>query len=245
MDKSYELKYHRLEETQWWFVSRRDILLKLIEQSNFGKDARILEIGCSGGPLLKILKEAGYTHAYGIDISEKAIDLCKRREIDNAMLMDGTKTRFGDNEFDIVISSDVLEHIEDEASALSEWHRILKPDGKLIVFVPAFNFLWSGHDEVNLHYRRYSKSQLTERSGKAGFEIDKNSYWNFTLFFPAALIRLSQRLFRRKTGKPKGQLYDLNPVVNKCLVVLLRCENWFLNFFNFPVGVSVFVVCRK
>jgi len=245
MDKSYESKYHKLEENHWWFMARRDIILKLIKQLNLKKNSKILEIGCSGGPLIKNLKENQFTEVHGIDISKKAINICKQGGLKNVKVMNGSNMQFQDNEFDLIIASDILEHIKDDISALSEWRRILKPCGRLIIFVPAFNFLWSNHDEINHHYRRYSKSQLKKRLKKAGYHIEYISYWNFSLFFPTALVRTFQNIFRRNTEQKKDQLYKANTFINKIITLLLKCENWLLKLLKFPVGVSVFAVCKK
>ena len=204
-----------------------------------------MEIGCSGGPLIQALNELGYKNVKGIDISQNAIDLCRRRAIYDVFLMDGSKPAFDDAQFDIVIVSDVLEHIEDEEKALSEWNRILRPAGKLIVFVPAFEILWSKHDEANHHYRRYSKSELIRVLEKAEFEIDRSSYWNFILFFPTSLVRLLQRIVSKYGQKSSDQLVELNPVANKMLVYLVKTENILLKVLNFPVGVSVFAAASK
>lgn len=244
MDASYELKYHKLEEKNWWFISRRDMILQLMKKININKNAKILEMGCSGGPLIQFLTQNGFQNIIGIDISKSAIELCKNRGIKHVEVMDGAKTRFKDNEFDLVIASDILEHIKNDSAALSEWHRILKPNGKLIVFVPAFNFLWSNHDEINHHYRRYSKTQLKKGIEKANFRLDDISYWNFSLFFPSSILRIFQHL-QSDSNEKRDQLYELNHLVNKILIDLLKVENWFLKFFNFPLGVSVFAVCRK
>jgi len=245
MDKSYESKYHLLEESNWWFVARRDIILKLIKKLDLKKNAKILEIGCSGGPLLKFLKQNGFLNIYGIDISASAIDLCRMRRIKNVAVMDGAKTQFKNGEFDLIIASDILEHINVDTSALSEWYRLLKPNGRLIIFVPAFNFLWSTHDETNYHYRRYSKSLLLKKLEKANFKINRSSYWNFCLFFPTAAMRILQRFSVKKKSKTKDQLYKLTPLVNNGLIILLKVENWFLKFLNFPIGVSIFAICKK
>lgn len=243
MDEAYEVKYHLQEEKHWWFESRRDIIITLLKGTK--RNSAILEIGCSGGPLMQGLKELGFENVQGIDISQRAIDLCRQREIPDAFVMDGSKPTFGDRQFDVIIASDVLEHIEDEQIALREWNRILKPGGKLIVFVPAFEILWSKHDEANHHYRRYSKSELIPLLERAGFEIDRSSYWNFTLFFPTSLVRLVQRMFLAHGDKTSDQFLDVNPVSNKILVCLLKTENMLLKVVNFPVGVSVFTIAKK
>ncbi len=244
MELSYASKYHRLEEDHWWFSARRDMIYKLIK--NYHRDSEILEIGCSGGPLIKFLKGQGFNNIQGIDINEAAIEICKQKGINNVRVADARKTGFKDQQFDIVIASDVLEHIKDEAEAASEWRRILKPGGKLFIFVPAFKFLWSKHDEVNCHYRRYTKSALINVLGGYGFKINRSSYWNICLFLPVAIIRILQRVFAMKTRKTGDQLQETNPVINKIFGYLLRFENKLLaSGINYPFGISVFAVAER
>jgi SAM-dependent methyltransferase len=243
MKKDYEIKYHMLEDKHWWFEARRDMIVRLLK--NDDKSVKILEVGCSGGVLIGVLRRIGYKNVLGVDISEDAIDLCKRKNMSDVFVMDATKLKFENEQFDIVITSDLLEHIKDEEMAISEWHRILKPGGKLIVFVPAFGFLWSKHDEANQHYRRYSKAQLVGILERAHFELDRSSYWNFILFFPTSLIRLLQAVLLRGKGSEDDQLIELDSVSNKVLTCLVKMENMILNAVNFPVGVSVFAITRK
>jgi SAM-dependent methyltransferase len=243
MNRAYELKFHMLEENHWWFEARRDMIVRLLKRVD--KQAKILDVGCSGGLLIRALRKIGYRNVQGIDISGDAIDLCKRTDIPDVQVMDAAKLKFENEQFDVVIASDLLEHVKEEETALSEWHRILKPGGKLIVFVPAFGFLWSEHDEANQHYRRYSKSRLVGVLEKAHFEIDRSSYWNFLLFFPTTLIRLLQTILLRGKRSEGDQLIELGSAVNKCLTYLIKTENIILSVVNLPVGVSVFAMTRK
>ena len=245
MDKLYESKYHRLEDDYWWFIVRRDMIINLIKKIGINKTDKILEIGCSGGPLINFLKHSGFMNIYGIDISVDAINLCKKKGLTNVAVMDGAKTQFKNEEFDVIIASDILEHIKNGHSALLEWYRLLKPNGKLILFVPAFDFLWSGHDKINKHYRRYNKSSLIKSLGKTQFKLHRISYWNFILFFPTYLLRTFQRFLLKNKGDQKDQLYELNPLANGILITLLKTENLFLKYFNFPIGVSIFTICGK
>lgn len=242
MDKEYEIKYHNLEENHCWFMARREIIADLLKNND--KKSKILEIGCSGGPLLISLKKQGFSNVYGVDISEEAIKLCQRRGIENAFVMDGNKLNFKDKEFDIIIASDVLEHLPDEKKALSEWSRVLKSKGKMIIFVPAFKFLWSSLDEQGHHYRRYSKKGLERALREAGFRIKRISYWNFLLFFPTVLMRMIPKILGR-ADKQTNYLPDLNPLTNNLLLGLLRSENYLLKKINFPIGVSIFSVAEK
>lgn len=243
MEQSYASKYHRLEKNHWWFLGRRDIIFKLIK--DYHRDTEILDIGCSGGVLIEFLRDRGFRRLQGIDIDEKAIEICRQKEVTDVRVADAEKTGFKDQQFDIIIASDILEHIKDEDKALFEWHRILKKDGELLIFVPAFKFLWSKHDEVNRHYRRYSKSGMVGTLEKNGFKVKRISYWNFSLFLPVTLVRLYQRLLSSKRGSG-DQLHNANRFMNKTLECILRLENSFLSGgINLPLGISIFAIARK
>ena len=193
MDKFFEVKYHKVEESNWWFKARRKMILSLLKDH---KKSRILDIGCASGALIRDLIRNGYSDVCAVDISSEAVKLCKSSGLKNVHRMDASAMDFKDGEFDVIIASDILEHIKDDLHALKQWQRILKREGRLIVFVPTFDFLWSDHDTLNRHYRRYSKKRLVSVVRKAGFKIKRNSYWNFTLFLPIAIFRLSQKFLR-------------------------------------------------
>lgn len=176
-------------------------------------------------------------------MSANAIAGCKKRGLKEVFVMDGAKTNFRDAQFDLIIASDILEHIEDDGAALKEWYRILKKGGTMIIFVPAFSFLWSNHDVQNHHYRRYTRAVFLKSLKEANFDIQRQSYWNFFLFSPVFFMRMMQKFLKKNATK--DHLYKLNPLINRLLEVLLSCENWFLRFGNFPMGISIFAVCRK
>ena len=134
MDIEYEQKYHQLEKKHWWFVSRRHIIFRLLNKYRQNKNTKILDIGCSGGVLIQDLKNKGYKNITGIDISQEGIDCCKRKNLQNVHTMDAGCTTFKDHTFDLIIASDVLEHIEDDQAALFEWSRLLNANGLLIIF---------------------------------------------------------------------------------------------------------------
>lgn len=201
--------------------------------------AKILDIGCASGQMIRLLEANGFSNKTGIDISEDAIIACRRRGIENVSVMDAKTLNFLDSSFDIILASDVLEHIQADAAALRDWNRTLTHSGRLILFVPAFNFLWSKHDETNHHYRRYTKSELLRLLQQAGFSVERISYWNFSLFFPIWLARL----LNKNSGG--DDLQKINTTTNKLLTGLLKFENHLLSRINFPVGVSLFAICRK
>jgi SAM-dependent methyltransferase len=245
MKVDFEKKYHFLEEKHWWFVSRRAIILALVKKYYHNrKRTKILEIGCSGGPLLNILVSHGYSRICGIDISKKAVQLCKARGFKDVFLMDGAKPLFDSEEFDLIIASDVLEHIHDDEKAVREWKRVLKKEGGIICFVPALKALWSKHDEDNEHWRRYTKKDLEDVFKKNDFKIIRSSFWNIALFLPTLFYRfLTTSLLK---GSSTVQLKKSNYALNYFLSKLLSIENFFLKIgANYPIGISVFVIAKK
>ncbi len=245
MDKDYVSLYHSLEESHWWFVGRRNMVWRLLK--DLDRNLSILEVGCSGGPLMRLLQDKGFAKVTGIDISECSVELCRNLGETAVKVADGRATGFSNEQFDVVIASDVLEHIEDPAQGLTEWSRILRPKGILLVFVPAFQFLWSRHDEVNYHYRRYTKQEVVTLLEQTGFCIERSAYWNFCLFFPALLVRTMRRIFSRKQGETEGgDLTASGKIVNRILESVLKSENSLLaSGLNFPVGLSLFAIARK
>ena len=241
MDKSYEKKYHLLEEDNWWFRARRQTILSMI--GNYSKDTRILDIGCSGGILLKVLKGMGYINLTGIDFSPEAIEQCRKKGLDNVIVMDAHHLDFKDESFDLIISSDCLEHLKDDEVALKSWFRVLKKGGEAIIFVPAFMSMWSEHDIINHHFRRYKRKELVEKSKHAGFKVEKASYWNTATFFPAYLYRTIRK--GNKDAAPKDDLGEFNPFLNNLLKGWMSLENVFFKSTGLPIGLSVMVDLRK
>lgn len=244
MQIEYERKYHELEKKHYWFNSRRKFIHQLLKQ--YPKDSKILDIGCSSGVLLKELLDYGYSvdNLYGVDISSKAIALCQENGITNAYQMDAQNINL-DVKFDLIIASDCLEHLELDETALSNWYNLLKPTGIAMIFVPAFMSLWSNHDVVNMHYRRYTKSELNHKLKQNGFTIQRSSYWNFLLFTPVWIYRFVSRLIGSKEkANTKGDIEEIS-IFNSFLQGILSVENKMLQGINLPVGVSVFSIVTK
>ncbi|MHB8262021.1 MAG: class I SAM-dependent methyltransferase [Bacteroidia bacterium] len=244
MDKEYEEKYHQIEEWNWWFIARRRTILNSLK--NKDKKATILDIGCAGGPLLNELKNQGFENVKGADFSEEAVAKCKQRGL-QAYQMDAHNLQFEPNSFDVLVASDSLEHLEFDEKALKNWFSILKPGGKLMIFVPAYMFLWSEHDTVNHHFRRYTRTELIHKLHRAGFKVKRSGYWNFAMLFPTSVFRILQKTKNliSPTKKPKDQLESFNPFINKILISWLNIENRIFKSLPFPCGVSVFAEATK
>jgi SAM-dependent methyltransferase len=193
MDLTYEAKYYQLEEQHWWFASRCDAVYDLIRSLKLPTGAAILEISCSCGPLMQWLRKQGYTDVTGTDVSTSAIELAKACGVPHISVIDGAALEFEEARFDLIIASDVLEHIEDESNALREWTRVLQPNGHLLVFVLAHYYLWSKHNVVNHHFRRYSRTGLVAAISRAGLWPVRNSLWNAALYLFTAALRIVKR----------------------------------------------------
>lgn len=237
----YDLIYEQ-EKIHWWYKIRRKIVFDLIKKF-FVTDSNktILDIGCGTGFLLKELQNFG--RVYGIDCAPKALDYCRKRGLKNVKKGNILDIPFGDNQFDIALALDVLEHVEDDDRALREINRVLKEDdGIAIIFVPAFQFLWGITDEVSLHFRRYRLKPLVDKIQKSNFKILKTSYFNTFLFPPIVLVRFFFRLFKIKIeSENKINSRLLNLILHK----IFWFESWLLKYFNFPFGVSILFVVQK
>lgn len=243
MEKDFEKKYHDVETDHWWFKSRRKYLLDLLKEAP--KNSKILDIGCSSGIFLKDLENLGFKpeNLFGIDISELAIENCKANGLQHCFVMDAQNITLTET-FDIIIASDCLEHLEDDKKALKNWKSLLKIGGQMYVFVPAFMSLWSYHDEVNMHHRRYTKAELKSKIQAENLEVQKASYWNFFLFLPVFGFRKLSAVFQ-KNKKGESDISIGNAFVNDTLLQLIVFENKLLKSVNFPFGVSTFCIAKR
>lgn len=243
MDKSYEALYHEAEDTNWWFISRRDFILQTLKKYGVPKDATVLDIGCGGGGLVHFLATQGYRHTAGIDSSPEAVSFCEKRGLTTIHLDDAKNiTSFPERSFDSIISSDVLEHLNDPKKALTSWFHVLKEGGLLILFVPAFTALWSERDVLNHHIRRYTGPEIIRLGAEAGFTNIRHSYWNFMNFIPYFLILK----LKSHTKNKIVPITKKDTFTNKLLKAMLYLENrMILAGFRFPFGVSFVVVFKK
>lgn len=231
-----------LEEDHWWFAARRAIAGKIIERLGLPADARILDAGCGTGGNLAMLSRYGQVEAMELD--DQARKLAHAKGITRVLsgrLPDSVP--YSREQFDLIVLLDVLEHVEDDKRTLAVLGDLLKPGGYLLVTVPAFPFLWSAHDEVHHHKRRYLLNELRDKVRNAGLELAYATYFN-TLLFPLILgVRLLGRL--RMAKSESGDLTMPPPLINRLLFTFFSCERFLLWRWPLPFGVSVLAVARK
>jgi SAM-dependent methyltransferase len=237
----YERMY-RLEDDYWWFVSRRELVDALIHHLCLPVNPVIVDVGCGTGATAALLCKHG--SVIGVDVSPLALTWCRKRGLHNLLLAAAERLPIATGSVDVIVATDLLEHLDDDVAVLHEFYRALKPGGYVVVTVPAYRILWSEHDLALMHRRRYVASVLAQRCRAAGFEIVRLTYALFFLF-PLALV---MRFFKRNPppGKqPEAQLPPLPLWLNRLLIRFQRIETALLARLRFPWGVSVVAVLRK
>lgn len=243
MDPAAYLEMDETETAHWWFLGRRAILFKMLESLNLPPNAKILEVGCGTGGNLDMLAGFGEVHALEMDANARAIISRKtndRYDVRAGHLPD--EIPFRDQRFDLICMFDVLEHVDRDTEALAALKPLLKENGRILLTVPAYQWLWSAHDEFLHHQRRYSGAELRGKISAAGFHPLKFSHYNAILFPLAAAVRLKDKLLG--SAKISGTAIPSAPV-NRLLQHLFGAERFFLRYLNFPFGVSLLCVLRS
>jgi len=247
MDISLYKDFYNLAMKHWWFVARRKIIFSMIDKYLPDREQlEMLDAGCGTGSNLKELEK--YGRAIGIDISEEAVKFCKLRGCKNVHKVNQEGSLFfEDNAFDLITSLDTIEHIDDDCAALAEYYRIIKKGGILLVTVPAYDFLWGPHDEVNEHKRRYIAKELRNKVKKAGFTVKKMTYFDTFLFPFFVLVRMGHRVSKMIHGNYKihSDLKMSSTVINYLLKIIFSLEDPLLKKLNFLYGASLLCVAEK
>ena len=223
------------DSTHWWYRARRDILADyLTRYGKLPKDARILEIGCGTGHNLPMLAAFGTVDAIEIDPAARAIASERLgRPVGDAPLPELPGIERG--AYDLIAVLDVVEHIEDDVAALAAMKACLKPGGKILIAVPAHQWMWSAHDVVNHHHRRYSKTTLVSAIEKAGLKPRKLGYFNSLLFPLAAAARIAGRI----TGRDDSDDSPPPAPLNKTFEAIFRLERHLVGRVPMTPGVSI------
>jgi SAM-dependent methyltransferase len=243
VDPSLFTTFAAVERSHWWFTARREIVLSVADRF-VASGAPILDVGCGTGFFLEAVQPR--YDAWGVDPSPVAVELCRARGLEHVVQGSAYDlSAVGDRRFAALFFLDVIEHLDDDVRALREAVRVLAPGGVVIVTVPAFMFLWSEHDVVNQHRRRYRRPQLAALLGAAGLAVERLTYFNFYLFPLATADRLASRLARRRV---EAELTVPRPWVNRLMGQTFRSERHRVadpGRGAFPFGLSLLAVGRK
>jgi SAM-dependent methyltransferase len=242
-DYFYELRYDH-DLTEWRAVIRRATLhlaWRLYGRRQPDREPCILDVGCGTG--VTGLSFAGEGRVFGVDSSALAVDFARRRGLQRLAQSVGEGLPFTSGQFDLITSSDVLEHIQDDEAVLREMARVARPGGLLVIVVPAFPSLWSNRDERLQHKRRYRTEELSARVARAGFHVLRSSYCDSFLFPPLWLLVKTRLL----TGQDPAMRLDVAPrtALDPLWLTLARVERSLLRRFDLPAGVSALCIARR
>lgn len=237
------LEMAETESHHWWFAGRRALLASLISDLRLPIGAKILDVGSGTGGNLEMLATFGDVIALEKDPSARSL------------AAQNTRGRFDIREgsfpwdvpcdgerFDLICLFDVLEHIEEDIATLASVRTLLAEEGRIVLTVPAYDWLWGPHDEFLHHKRRYTSAQLRTKAAQADLSIERISYFNTFLFPLAVAARLKDRLY---PGAHASGTSIPRPILNKVLYNIFKAERPLLRRFSFPYGVSLLGVFRK
>lgn len=236
--RDLEIKRLHELESNWWFKAKDNLILSM--SLDLPRDSSVLDVGCGNGRLLKKLSNYyNKDSLYGIDPSALAVKLAKEGVGINVKMGCIENLDFAPSYFDHVIASDVLEHIENDNAAYDQLLKVLKPQGRLIITVPAHQWLWSSHDEALDHKRRYSSLSLKKLLKRENIEIEKIGYF-YGIVFPAFIVSRLLDRFIKTDSESKHEIFP--GMVEK---ILFKFTEFELNFLNLPFGSTLYAQVRK
>ncbi len=244
MDEGVFGIYDRLDGVYWRHVALREMLLEFFALYRQPRPSwRVLEIGPGVGETLKAL--GAQFEAHGLDVSEAALRYAQRRVKKNLVQGRGEQLPYADGVFDLVASTDVVEHVEHPERVFAEVYRVLRPGGLWLTIVPAYQSLWSERDVRLGHYKRYRVSELRPLFQATGFEVVRATYINlFYLPIFAATVGVG-RWLNHGHANLTFDFLEVPEWVNTVLTKILGLETAWLKRHDFPWGASTLCVGRR
>jgi SAM-dependent methyltransferase len=237
------------EDRHWWYRGRRRIVEDELARLPLKPAARVLDAGCGSGRLLDEL--TAYGSVSGLDMNPASVATARERGHEDVQEGVVEALPWQDETFDLITCLDVVEHTADDRVSLRELRRVLRPEGRLLITVPAYQALWSSHDVFNRHYRRYDRGMLRAAAADADLTIERMTYFNSLLLPPAAAVRLLQRrrlrgLDANGNGKHRSDV-ELTPQwLSSTLELPLRLEAaWLRGGRTLPGGLSLLALLRR
>jgi len=243
METAYELHTHQVEDDHWWYRGRRRVLDRVIGSLALPAGSDILDAGCGSGR--NMVELARYGDVTGIELSPTSVAVARDRRVGEVVEGSVEELPFAQDSFDFAVCLDVIEHLDDDLRTLRELRRVIRPGGRLLVTVPAYPSLWSSHDVVNHHRRRYTNASLSAATGAAGWGTTFTTHFNALLLPAAMAYRWWERLSHQPLGERSSDLERTPPWLNHTLQVPLQAEGTLIGHGGrIPFGLSLLVVLR-
>jgi len=247
MDKQYYEEYYDLERNHWWFRARKKIIHSLLKKYIGRQNASVLNIGAATGETSRMLGDFG--NVTSVEYDKDCCVFVKQKMDLDFIQASITELPFPGNSFDVVSAFDVVEHVEQDAQAVKEIFRVCRPGGCIAVTVPAYRFLWSYHDDVNHHVRRYSLEELKNLFKDLDGKIIYSSYFNTFLFPPVALTRMIANVFPsavKRKGSGSDFSYSGGWISSSLFYPVMAGESFFMKAgIRFPFGISIVLIFTK
>ncbi len=239
MDPEYARRYRELYERHWWWRAREQAILAALDRSRPPKGwSSILDVGCGDGLFFDRLSELGEVEGVEMDASLVSEASNHRDRIHIGPFDD---TFQPGKRYSLVLMLDVLEHIADPVAPLRHAASLLASDGTLLVTVPAFNLLWTNHDDLNNHFTRYTRASFGGLARQAELRVDASKYFFHWLFPVKLAVRLAEAVLAVPPTPPR-----VPPRwINGCLYILSRIEHVSWGALPVPFGSSLMVVGRR
>lgn len=231
-----------VEKIHWWFRGRRAVVLSLLRRYAPEK-GRLLDVGMGTGFNAALFKKIGFS-VDGLENALEAVEIVRAEVPDlNVIISSFPSEQVKESSYQVITMLDVLEHIPDDTAALTAVARDLAPGGVVLITVPAFPFLWTRHDELAHHVRRYRKRELVEKLHTADLTLVFVSHYNFFLFPLIALVRVVQKILDIR--KESSDFNATPGFLNAPLAFVFGLERYLLAFTALPFGVSLVCIARK
>lgn len=242
MDRHIYEQMQALKDHHWWFLGRRSVIGAVLAGLPPAAGPRlILDAGCGSGGNLAVYRDLG--PVIGVDVEPGSLAQARDRGYRGVGVASLPDLPFGDATFDLVVATDVVEHVADDAGALRELRRVTRPGGHLLITVPAYRWLWTDSDVQLGHFRRYTRPQIARRCREAGWTVVRATYFNTGLLPAIAAVRW----VRQHQGRlmANSELEQTGPVANRLLRLPMAAEARLVKAgVGLPAGVSLACLCR-
>ena len=236
MDNKTFSRQIKNQKKHWWFQARKKIIDQIISSINLKKRNNILDFGAVSGVNLDMLSKYGLVDIHEKNKYARAI-IKKEKKIKNLY----SKLKIKKKYYELILLSDVIEHVKQPKVLLKDLKKFLKKDGHILITVPAYQFLFSKKDKVLGHYRRYNKELL--KTELSGFKVENISYFNTFLCIPIIIMTMLNKFLKRDYIKQVET--TPNFILNKLCYIIFASEKYFIKYFNLPFGISIYVLAKN